>query len=59
MDGNKFAFLLHNIAFTQTTKTIAYTYDAVGLRLRKAYYNGSETTTTDYANGFVYINLGG
>ena len=50
---------MQNVAFTGTTKTITYTYDAAGQRLRKAYYNGSGTTTSNYANGFANANLGG
>ncbi len=47
---------MQTVSFTGTTKTITYTYDATGLRLRKAYYNGTATITTGYSNGFVYTN---
>lgn len=38
--------------------TIQYTYDASGIRIRKAVYNPatSSTTTYDYIEGFIYTN---
>ncbi len=45
------------ITFSGTpAKTITYTYDAAGTKLKMAYYDGTTTTTTDYVDGFVYTN---
>ncbi len=35
---------------------ILYTYDATGQKLKKTVSKGKSTTTTDYMNGFQYIN---
>ncbi len=35
---------------------ILYTYDATGQKLKKTVNKGKSTTTTDYMNGFQYIN---
>ncbi len=37
-------------------KKINYTYDAVGLKLRKVVNDNGVITTTDYASGYVYEN---
>jgi RHS repeat-associated protein len=42
---------------TSTNRYIYYTYDAVGKLLRKQQYdNGTLGTTTDYIDGYVYVN---
>lgn len=38
------------------TKTITYTYDAAGNKLKMVTLINSVTTTTDYVGGFVYTN---
>jgi RHS repeat-associated protein len=38
------------------TKTVTYTYDAAGNKLKVATLANSVTTTTDYVGGFVYTN---
>jgi len=37
-------------------KTITYTYDAAGIKLRKTVNDNGLVTTTDYAGGFIYEN---
>ena len=37
-------------------KTILYTYDAAGTKLKTVTTVNSVTTTTDYVGGFVYTN---
>lgn len=37
-------------------RTILYTYDAAGMKLKMAVTVGGVTTTTDYVGGFVYKN---
>ena len=37
-------------------RTVVYTYDAAGNKLKMAATQNSTTTTTDYVNGFVYTN---
>jgi RHS repeat-associated protein len=39
-----------------TNKYMTYTYDAGGNLLRKQQTNGSTVSTTDYIDGFVYMN---
>jgi RHS repeat-associated protein len=56
-----FAKLIDNNKITITTATntnITYTYDAAGNVLRKQQFDNSTTATytTDYIDGFVYIN---
>jgi RHS repeat-associated protein len=38
------------------TKTVTYTYDAAGTKLKTVTVANSVTTTTDYVNNFVYTN---
>lgn len=40
----------------QNGNTVAYTYDAVGMKLRKVSNEGSNITTTDYLGGMHFIN---
>ena len=45
------------VTFSGTpTKTITYTYDAAGNKLKMVTLANSVTTTTDYVGGFVYTN---
>jgi RHS repeat-associated protein len=45
------------VTFSSTpTKTITYTYDAAGNKLKVVTNDGTTTTTTDYVGGFVYTN---
>lgn len=37
-------------------KTISYTYDATGIKLKKTVNNNGSITTTDYVSGFIYDN---
>ncbi len=50
------------IQFTQN-RSINYTYDAAGVKLKKEVNDGTYTTTTDYLNGYQYenkhVDLGG
>ena len=39
-----------------STKKIAYSYDATGIKLKKIVIDGSKITTTDYLDGFQYQN---
>ncbi|MBO3699525.1 DUF6443 domain-containing protein [Roseivirga sp. E12] len=38
------------------SKTITYTYDAAGIKLKKTVNNNGQITTTDYVSGFTYEN---
>jgi RHS repeat-associated protein len=45
------------VTFSGTpAKTVTYTYDAVGTKLKMVALANSVTTTTDYVGGFVYTN---
>ncbi len=37
-------------------KTITYTYDAAGIKLKKTVNDNGQITTTDYVSGFIYEN---
>lgn len=39
-------------------KYIDYSYDAVGNKLKKTFYNGTTSTITEYNGGFVYLKSG-
>ncbi|PIW04745.1 MAG: hypothetical protein COW40_08260, partial [Cytophagales bacterium CG17_big_fil_post_rev_8_21_14_2_50_40_13] len=43
------------VTFTGS-RSISYTYDAVGIKLKKTVNNNGTVTTTDYAGGFIYEN---
>jgi len=48
---------LVNTVSLPNNRSVAYSYDASGLKLQKKYLNGSSTvTTTDYLGGFQYAD---
>jgi RHS repeat-associated protein len=60
-DDNKDAVMTYNgIGKVSTVvvdaKTITYTYDASGSKLKMVTTDGANTATVDYVNGFVYEN---